>query len=155
MSKIETKIQQLNHHTDEPTKKMLQNLVERKRKFESYKRKCFQTQFITFVLLMGYIVYLYSFIIKPNGGELAMIFHLIFDNSLHTFIILIIVAGYATAQYFKKKEDKSETEYHNLRCEVIRKSKDLWHKPSQWQNRHEVYTMMKNEFDINLFHESK
>ncbi|MDQ0232930.1 hypothetical protein J2S19_004254 [Metabacillus malikii] len=120
-----------------------------------YKKKCFNTQFVTFIALMTYVVYLYMFIIKPTGGEIPVIFHTIFSGSHHTFIALLIVSGYATAQYFKKKEDKAETEFNNLRCEVIRKSAELWQKPSQWQNRHEVFTMMKSEYDINLFHESK
>lgn len=155
MDVIEIQIQLLKDHTDEPTKKMLDNLVERKNKFELYKMKCFRAQFVTFVLLMGFIVYLYTFIIKPSGDQVGQIFHKIFDGPFHIFIVLSIVGGYATAQYFKKKEEKAETEFHNLRCELIRKSTELWQKPSQWQNRHEVFTMMKKEFDINLFHESK
>ncbi|WP_175639723.1 YpbF family protein [Metabacillus schmidteae] len=155
MSIIEPSIQLLNNHTDEPTKQMLDHLVDRKRKFEKYKNKCFQAQFSTFILLMGFIVYLYAFIIKPTGGQIDVVFQMIFDNEIHIFFILLIVAGYATARYFKKKEDKSETEYHNLRCEVIRKSAELWPQPAQWQNRHEVFKLMKREFDINLFHESK
>lgn len=152
---IEPSIQLLKKHTDEPTKQMLDHLVERKRKYEKYKNKCFKAQFFTFVLIMAYIVYLYAFIIKPTGGQIDVVFHMIFDNEVHIFFILLIVGGYATAQYFKKKEDKAETEYHNLRCEVIRKSTDLWPLPAQWKNRHEVFMMMKREFDINLFHESK
>jgi hypothetical protein len=152
---IETRIQLLNGHTDEPTKKMLHHLVERKNKLETYKNKCFRAQFITFILLMGFIVYLYAFIIKPTGGQLEVIFHTLFDGTYHILVVLLIVGGYATAQYYKKKEEKAETEYHNLRCEVIRKSTELWPQPIQWQKRHEVFSMMKNEFDINLFHESK
>lgn len=155
MNKIETKIQLLKNHTDEPTKQMLDNLVERKRKFETYKNKCFRAQFFTFVLVMGFIVYLYAFIIKPTGGQIDVVLHALFDGEYHIFFILLIVGGYATAQYYKKKEDKAETEFQNLRCEVIRKSAELWPQPTQWQKRHEVYSMMKQEFDINLFHESK
>jgi hypothetical protein len=152
---METEIQLLKNHTDEPTKKMLQRLVEHKRKFEAYKRKCFNAQFITFVLLMGFIVYLYTFIIKPTGGQLDMFFHLMFDGTYHVLMVLLIAGGYATAQYYKKKEDKAETEFNNLRSEIIRKSPELWPQPTQWEKRHEVFSMMKNEFDINLFHESK
>ncbi|MFV2050912.1 YpbF family protein [Metabacillus sp. YM-086] len=155
MTTIEIKIQQLKNHTDEPTKQMLNNLVEKKRKFEKYKLKCFRAQFVTFILLMGFIAYLYVFIIKPTGGQADAFFHLLFDGEMNIFFVLLIVGGYATAQYFKKKEDKAETEYQNLRCEVIRKSAELWPQPTQWQNRHEVFKMMKSEFDINLFHESK
>ncbi|MGM7721885.1 DUF2663 family protein [uncultured Metabacillus sp.] len=155
MAIIETRIQLLKDHTDEPTKKMLHHLVERKRKLEKYKNKCFHAQFFTFVLVMGFIVYLYAFIIKPAGNQVGVIFHKLFDGTYHILVVLLIVAGYATAQFYKKKEEKAESEYHNLRCEVIRKSADLWPQPTQWKNRHEVFTMMKNEYDINLFHESK
>ncbi|WP_226666909.1 DUF2663 family protein [Metabacillus litoralis] len=155
MIKIETRIQLLKDHTDAPTKKMLENLVERKRKFDDYKKKCFKAQFITFLMLMGFVVYLYTFLIKPAGGQIEIVFRSLFDGEIHIFIVLLIVGGYATAQFYKKKEDKAEKEYHNLRCEVIRKSAELWPLPTPWQNRDEVFTMMKEEYDINLFHESK
>ena len=152
---IQPSIQLLKDHRDEPTKKMLHHLVERKRKYETYKSKCFKAQFLTFVLAMGFIVYLYAFIVKPTGGQLEMIFHYIFNGKYHILMVLLIVGGYGSAQYFKKKEEKAETEFHNLRCEVIRKSIELWPQPTHWKIRHEVFSLMKNEFDINLFHESK
>ncbi|APH04569.1 DUF2663 family protein [Bacillus weihaiensis] len=155
MRKIEPFIQQLNYHTDLPTKKMLNNLVDRKRKFDGYKDKCFKAQLFTFTILIGFLVYLYVYIIQPSGGRIEFVISSIFDGELHLFIVLLIVAGYATAKYYKKKEDKAEKEFHALRCEVISKSSELWPQPTRWEKRHDVFAMMKNEYDINLFHESK
>ncbi|MFT4413131.1 DUF2663 family protein [Fredinandcohnia humi] len=30
-----------------------------------------------------------------------------------------------------------------------------WKEPSQWKGRQKVFEMMKREFDVNLYHESK
>ena len=51
--------------------------------------------------------------------------------------------------------EKAEKEYQLLRCEIIQKSKLLWENESEWKNRHKVFEMMKNNFDINLYHENK
>lgn len=152
---VESQIVMLNHQTDEPTKQMLQNLVDRKRKFDKFKQKCFFYQMFTFITLIGFMAYLYRFVVQPSGGNIGYVFSSFVNETLHTFLVLTIVGGYATSLYFKKKEDKAETEYHNLRCEIIKKSPALWPQPFHWQKRNEVFKVMKKEFDINLFHESK
>ncbi|MFK4997736.1 DUF2663 family protein [Bacillus sp. N9] len=51
-----------------------------------------------------------------------------------------------------KREGRKE--FHNLRCEIIDKSKDLW-KEERWRSRHTIYAHLKKQYDINLYHESK
>ncbi|MGW9606608.1 DUF2663 family protein, partial [Heyndrickxia sporothermodurans] len=39
-------------------------------------------------------------------------------------------------------------------CEIIDRSKDLW-KNEAWKSRNVVFEMMKEKYNINLYHESK
>ncbi|MED4400740.1 DUF2663 family protein [Metabacillus fastidiosus] len=156
MRKIDMQIASLNrNYVDEPTKQVLQNLVNKKRKMEKYRQKRFSAQMFTFITSIIFILYIYFSIIKYSLGDIGFIISSILNDSLHIVVVLCIAAGYATALYFKKKEDKTENEFHSLRCEVVRKSTDYWPQPELWERRHEVLQMMKREFDINLFQESK
>ncbi len=70
--------------------------------------------------------------------------------------MLIVIFGlYGLMNVYRQKRDKAEKEFHALRCEIIDKSKDLWKKEDAWNNRHLVFEMMKQNYDINLYHENK
>ncbi|MRX71031.1 DUF2663 family protein [Bacillus lacus] len=153
---MEQAIRELDQHTtDEPAKHMLQGLVEKKRKFDTLKKKCLQGQLFTFGFAICFMIYFYYFILQPNTVDFTVILSRFVQDPFHLFFVVGIAAGYATCVYYKKKEEKAEAEYHQLRCEVIKKSQELWPQPYFWKKRHEVYTMMKSEFGINLFFESK
>lgn len=141
--------------TDEPTKKMLQGLVDKKRKFDRYKKKCLHFQLFTFFCVLLFMGYFYFAILRQGHEEFSTVFSAFLESSFHLFFIMSIAGGYATSLYFKKKEEKAEKEFHELRCEVIRKSPELWPKPFHWKKREMVFQLMKNEFGINLFYESK
>lgn len=70
-------------------------------------------------------------------------------------MLIFIIGLYGFMNLIRGKRDKAEKEFHALRCEIIDKSKDLWKKEDEWKNRHIVFEMMKENFDINLFHENK
>ncbi|MBS2969443.1 YpbF family protein [Metabacillus sp. KIGAM252] len=152
---MEKAIEQLEPITDEPTKKMLQSLVDKKRKFERLKKKVLSLQLTSFLCMIIFMVYFYKVIVLTSENSLSIVLSRFVDESFHLYFIVAIAGAYATALYFKKKEVKAETEYHALRCEVIRKSGELWPQPYHWKKRTSVFQMMKNEFDINLFYESK
>lgn len=81
------------------------------------------------------------------------------SRNTQPYLLFILDAGnrfaYCTSYYFKKKEEKSETDFHKLRCEIIQKSTDLWPQPDKWKARESVFHMMKHKYDINLYFESK
>ncbi|MCD7033335.1 YpbF family protein [Metabacillus sp. GX 13764] len=152
---MEKEFSSLNESTDEPTKKMLQSLVDKKRKFDKYKKKCLYCQLFTFGTVLAFMGYFYFCILKQSNSDISAMISLFLQQSFHLFFVMSIIAGYATALYFKKKEEKAEKEFHALRCEVIRKSPELWPKPYYWKKREQVFLMMKKKFGINLFYESK
>ncbi|MBD1378644.1 DUF2663 family protein [Metabacillus arenae] len=148
-------IEQLDGFADEPTREMLQSLIDKKRKFDKYKTLCLRWQIFTFLSVLSFMAYFYFIILHPGDSNLSILLGQFTGDEMHIFFLVAIVAGYGSALHCKKKEEKAETEYHKLRCEVITKSPDLWPKPFLWKKRHEVFKVMKKEFDINLFYESK
>lgn len=155
MNGLEKQIQLLNDSTDLATKQMLQSVLNKKRKYDRFKRNCFRWQIFTLSGGMFFLLYFYQFTVIPNGTNIGYMLGELVGNSVHFFLILMIGASYATAHYHKKKEEKYEKEYHGLRTEIIRKSSELWPQPYHWKKRAEVYDMMKKNFDINLYFESK
>ncbi|WP_243386482.1 DUF2663 family protein [Bacillus kexueae] len=141
--------------TDKPTKSMLFELVKRKRKYEAFKAKCLLWQVLTFILCGVFFVYLYTILYLPFNGQIAYMLKQFINDGRNGLFVLVIGASYATALYFKKKEDKKEKEFHALRCEIIDKSTDLWKSEEAWKERDQIFAFMKKKFDINLYFESK
>ncbi|MTH52206.1 DUF2663 family protein [Bacillus mangrovi] len=152
---MEETIKLLEPVTDEPTKRMLQGLVDKKRKFDDLKRKVLLLQLASFGLMIGFMVYFYNAVVLTSGNSLPAVLSRFVDESLHLYFLTAIAGAYATALFLKKKEEKAEKEFHTLRCEVIRKSGELWPQPYHWKKRIAVFQVMKSEFGINLFYESK
>lgn len=148
-------IQLLNEYTDLATKQMLMNVVVRKQKFDKMEKRLFYWQVMTISALILFLLYLWFFIIRASNYSFALSISEILENQMHLFVLIVIGFGFGMIHYLEKKKDKAEKEYHDLRCEIIKKSTDLWQTPAQWEQRHEVFDMMKKEFDINLYHESK
>lgn len=141
--------------TDHATKTMLQNVVNRKRKFDELKRKHHWTTIATLILGLLYVIYLYFFIIKPYSYSFFDMF-IYFTNQPKAFIYSMVVFGsYGYMLILKKKMDKAEKEFHALRCEIVDRSKDLWKNESGWKERHKIFRVFKENYDINLYHENK
>ncbi|WP_163101027.1 YpbF family protein [Peribacillus alkalitolerans] len=152
---METSVIKLEDWTDQATKVMLNNVIERKKKFDKLKRKHFQTSVSSFILGLLFMVYLYQFILKPYSYSFFDMYSVFVDDFMNLIYMLIVFGLYGYMLFLKKKLDKAETEYHALRCEIIDRSKDLWKHEDSWKKRHKVYEMMKKNYDINLYHENK
>lgn len=141
--------------TDQATKKMLQNVINRKRKFDYLKRKHYWTTIVSLILGFLLIVYLYYFVVQPYSYSFFAMFSY-FVSKPTSFVYFALVFGmYGYMLVLKKKADKAEKEFHALRCEIVDKSKDLWKQESAWKHRHVIFKVMKDQYDINLFHENK
>jgi hypothetical protein len=153
--KMESSIIMLVEHTDQATKMMLQNVIERKKKFDKIKRDHLFVTLATLLLGLLFLIYLYVFIVKPYYYSFFDMFSVFVNHYINLFYMLTVFGYYGYMLYLKKKLDKAEKEYHDLRCEIIDKSKDLWKQEEAWKNRHKVFELMKEKFDINLYHENK
>ena len=145
----------LDDKTDQATKKMLNNLIDRKRKFDRFKSRHLLSVWVTIGLISVYFYYLYVTVMKPYSYSFAEIFSVYVQNSANLYFLVLTVGTYGLMILLKEKREKAEKEYHALRCEIVDRSKDLWKKEEEWKNRHLVFEMMKKTFDINLYHENK
>lgn len=152
---MEPAITKLDDRTDHATKKMLNNLIDRKRKFDKYKSRHLLSVWITIGLITLYFYYLYVTVMQPYSYSFAEIFSVYVQNSANLYFLILTVGTYGLMILLKEKREKAEKEYHALRCEIVDRSKDLWKKEEEWKNRHVVFEMMKKTYDINLYHENK
>lgn len=151
---MESVIQTLDKHTDDATKKTLQLLVAKKRKFDQFKKREWRWRLSTFFTLGLFLIYIYYFIVGQSTSYSEM-FAYFFDRSIHLPIVMFIGCQIGMIKYLLYKKDKAEKEYHELRKEMVKRSDDYWSQPEEWKQRHQVFEMMKREFDINLYHETK
>ncbi|RWR15007.1 DUF2663 family protein [Siminovitchia fortis] len=144
----------LDEQVDEATKRMIQHLIEKKMKYDHYKNTHFfiLSFFILYCLTLLFICY--TLVIVPNGYSIMnSITALLGTNHLILLFLMAVLLFGALKFYFEKKE-KAETEFHDLRCEIIEKSQDIWNE-EHWPSRHRVFDEMKKKYDINLYYESK
>lgn len=152
---MEPSILLLDEHTDQATKKMLQNVIDRKRKFDKAKRNHIISIWACFGLAALLLLYIYFNIARPYSYSFFAMFSAFVNQSNHILFLIAVFGLYGYMNLLKTKRDKAEKEYHGLRCEIVDRSKDLWKHEAAWQNRHKVFEMMKNNYDINLYHENK
>ncbi|WP_313798456.1 YpbF family protein [Cytobacillus sp.] len=152
---MEPSIKMLDERTDQATRRMLQKVVERKRKFDNYKRRHLYVMWATVFITFFYLMYINQTVIEPFSYSFAAMFSAYVNYPANLYLIVFTVGMYGLMNLLRAKREKAEKEYHALRCEIIDKSKDLWKKEEEWKNRHLVYEMMKVNYDINLYHENK
>jgi lysylphosphatidylglycerol synthetase-like protein (DUF2156 family) len=152
---VESSIKKLDERTDQATRQMLQKVVERKRKFDTFSFRHLIVLWLTIFSAFIYIFFLYKTIAVPYSYSFAAMFSAFVSQSFNMYALVFIGGLYGLMNLLREKKDKAEKEYHALRCEIIDKSKDLWKQEDAWKNRHIVFEMMKKNYDINLFHENK
>lgn len=151
---MEEVIKNLDGRTDPATREMLQKVVNKKKKFDRYKVRHIYSIWGTMLLITVYLFYLNSTVME-HSINFASMFSTYVDDSINLYFLIFTVGSFGLMNLLKEKREKAEKEYHDLRCEIIDRSKDLWKKEDEWKNRHIVFEMMKKHFDINLYHESK
>ena len=154
-NEMESLIIMLDDHTDQATKHMLNNVVKRKKKYEDFKSKHLLIMYSTLFFAAGYFIFLYKTVAKPFSYSFAAMFSAFVSSSINFYLLVLIIGTFGYMNLIREKRDKAEKEFHALRCEIIDKSKDLWKKEEAWSQRHQVYEMMKKNYDINLYHENK
>jgi hypothetical protein len=152
---MESSIIMLDERTDQATRKMLQKVVERKQKYDRLASRHLIVMWSTILISFFYFIYLYYYLFQPYSYSFSAIFSSYVNQTSNLYLLIFIIGLYGYMNLIRGKRDKAEKEFHALRCEIIDKSKDLWKKEDEWKNRHIVFEMMKENFDINLFHENK
>ncbi|MGG3470819.1 YpbF family protein [Neobacillus pocheonensis] len=146
---------QLLENTDQATKQALENVRKRKEKFDRFKRRHKLSIWGTIILASSFFIYLYVTVASVYSYSFAEMFSAFVNDSRNFTFLVFTVGMYGTMNLLKEKKDKAEKEYHELRCEIVDRSKDYWKKEEEWKSRHLVFEVMKKHYDINLYHEKK
>ncbi|WP_010173052.1 DUF2663 family protein [Bacillus coahuilensis] len=107
-----------------------------------------------FCLTILYTVYVVKTLLLPYRYSFLDLFNQLMTNQLSTFGLLAILFCLFAFKLLKEQKEKKEKEYHDLRKEIVDRSKDLW-KEQRWNDRHIVFEHIEKNYDINLYHESK
>ncbi len=141
-------------HTDEATKIVLQDLISKKAVF----KKSFQRMQLSLLVLFvaAGVVLINSYLTLSEQQETSYLeaFNLVVQDRLNYLMVIILIAVFAWVLVLRKQTDKLETEYYDFRREVIDKSSDYW-QDEAWINRHIAFAIIQDEYDINLYYESK
>ncbi|MFC3882754.1 DUF2663 family protein [Bacillus songklensis] len=152
---MDDQIKQLNHLTDEVAKQMLQSVVDKKRKFDKVNEKERRIRWLLLGCLGLICIYLFFSFQQLSLITYRSVISFVLSSFYHLFMILIVFSLYYYLLQVRKKSEKVEKEFHDLRCEIIQKSSDLWRGDEKWGERKHVFSMMKKEFDVNLYYENK
>lgn len=144
-----------NYVLDGTTKKVLLKIIEKKKKFDKLKNRHLLIMWFTIFTAFCYFLWLYKHIAIPYSHSFAVMFSEYVEESLNLYILLLIIGAFGYMNVMRQKRDKAEKEFHDLRCEFIDKSKDLFGNSETWNSRHEIYNKIKDSYDINLFHQAK
>ncbi|WP_230136020.1 DUF2663 family protein, partial [Peribacillus frigoritolerans] len=77
---MESTIILLDEKTDQATKQMLQNVVDRKKKFEALKKKHLQSLWATMIVAVLFMIYLYFYIVVPYSYSFFSMFSVFVDH---------------------------------------------------------------------------
>lgn len=140
-------------HTDQTTKHILQSLINKKLKYNRYKN----AYFILFSSSLLFSLFAFFMMYRETSHISYTVFDAfstILNKDIFLYLLFIAFVLLGSVKIVHEKKEKLEKEFHDLRCEIIDKSKDLW-KNDNWHKRHIVFEYMKKKYDINLYHESK
>jgi hypothetical protein len=138
----------------EDTKKMLEDLIERKKKWERRKK----VRFFCFALTTGLCYFFaYTFylnIMLGSGGNVMAMLDMIFSYRQVTFSFLASILSIMVARNEVNKAEKAKKKYENLREEAIDKLDSSWLRNVKSETREQVSKFMKVQYDINLVYKS-
>ncbi|WP_332693448.1 DUF2663 family protein [Halalkalibacter lacteus] len=140
------------HYGPEIVKVMLEELVTRKNKLEKMEKA--KLRWALFVMLCVAIFLLFgsrvltSQQLSFNTNILAAII----GHPLILALMLLLSIGFFQLHFFVKKVKKAEKEFDELREEFIDRSSELWPNDTDWESREALYSFVKKEHDINLYH---
>jgi CRISPR/Cas system-associated protein endoribonuclease Cas2 len=149
---LESKIEK---NADPVTKRILENVIKRKSKYDLFKKRHKLAVWITLMLGTLFFIYIYFTIVRNYSYSFEKMFSKFVNNQNNLALLIVTIGTYGYMNLLKGKMEKAEKEFHELRCEIIDRSKDLWSRQDEWENRHFIFEMMKKDYDINLYHEKK
>lgn len=141
-----------SNYGPEVVKVMLEELVTRKNKVEKMEKA--KTRWSLFSMFSASIFCLFgyqAFQVQQTSLN-SNILNALVGQPAVLLLMLLLSIGFIQLHFFGKKEKKAEKEYDELREEIIVRSPEFWETDVTWESREAVFSYMKNEHDINLYH---
>ncbi|GAE25685.1 hypothetical protein JCM9140_1692 [Halalkalibacter wakoensis JCM 9140] len=133
-------------------KVMLEELISRKEKLEKMEKakmlwSLFAMGCVAVFLLFGTTVLSNQQLSFQTNLLSAMVSH-----PLILVLMLLLSIGFIQLHFFGKKAKKAEKEFDQLREELIDRNTEFWDNDTDWKAREALYSYVKKEHDINLYH---
>ncbi|QQK75984.1 DUF2663 family protein [Salicibibacter cibarius] len=128
--------------------RLIRELIERKQEEKKRERLVTVAGWITTAMFALLLVLLFS-MVESNVGASIMQFFL----SAYGFVLVAICAGASAFLIIeKKKSDKAEEEYTELRNEVVERYEEIWNTEQLREYSYALFEWLEREHDVNLYH---
>ncbi|WP_227936154.1 DUF2663 family protein [Alkalihalobacillus deserti] len=139
-----------SNYGPEVVKIMLEELVDRKNKVEKMEKA--KIRWSLFLMFCAAIFCLFGYQTFQQTNLNSNILSTLIEQPIILMLMLLLSVGFIQLHFFGKKEKKAEKEFDELREEIITRSPEFWERDVTWELRETVYSYMKKEHDINLYH---
>ncbi|MDT8860050.1 YpbF family protein [Alkalihalobacillus sp. MEB130] len=140
------------YYGPEIVKIMLEELVSRKEKFEKMEKAKMRWSFFAMGCAALFLLFGSRAITSQQVSLNTNILSAVIGHPAVFLLMILLSIGFIQLRYFVKKAKKAEKEFDELREEMIDRSSELWEKDSDWKAREALYSYIKKEHDINLYH---
>lgn len=149
----ETTAKQFGSPMPEVTEKVLKELIKRKDEEKRWKSAVSKAGLILIILFAFLMFYFFSAKQGLMDRFSFTAFHAaVFSDPILWLFGLGLLFGFFRLQHVSKKYEEADDDFEELRCELIERSEELWSEPEEWRNRHHIFTLLEEEYGINLFH---
>ncbi|ARK30270.1 DUF2663 family protein [Halalkalibacter krulwichiae] len=141
-----------SYYGPEAVKFMLEELVSRKNKLEKMEHA--KLWWSMFALFCAAVFFLFGYrVVNTHGTDYSANFlSALLGHPVLLILMLLLSISFIQLNHFVKKANKAEKEFDELREEFIARSTELWEMDATWEARDKVFSFMKQEHDINLYH---
>ncbi|MFC0472933.1 DUF2663 family protein [Halalkalibacter kiskunsagensis] len=140
------------HYGPEIVKVMLDELVTRKNKLEKMERAKLRWSLYAMFCAAVFLLFGSKVLSSQQLSFNTNILDTIIGHPLILALMLLLSIGFIQLRFFVKKAKKAEKEFEELREEFIDRSSELWPNDTDWESREALYSYVKKEHDINLYH---
>ncbi|MFC0559842.1 DUF2663 family protein [Halalkalibacter alkalisediminis] len=141
-----------SNYGPEVVKVMLEEIVVRKNKVDQMEKA--KIRWSLYLMFCAAIFCLFGYrAFQFQQSQLSSnVLSALIGQPIVLMLMLLLAIGFFQLHFFGKKEKKAEKEFDELREEIIARSLEFWEADVNWKSREAVYSYMKEEHDINLYH---
>ncbi|WP_019533717.1 DUF2663 family protein [Paenibacillus ginsengihumi] len=103
----------------EDTKKLLNELVARKKKLDRYAKLRALLAYLALLGSTATVVYFYKAILIPSGGNIMRMLGALAGSSANVLLVFLAAFLFYLMNYYSKKYDKQKAKYESLREEAV------------------------------------